>query len=65
MGDLIFPDFKTKDRRYTKGGGIDDLDLAEIANVLRAAGRENPYDNAPSEMPPVWPSFEAPDQDPA
>jgi hypothetical protein len=27
MGDLIFTDFQTKDRQYTKGGGIDDLNV--------------------------------------
>jgi hypothetical protein len=53
MGDLIFPDFQTKDRRYTKGGGIDDMKFPPID------------DTAPSEMPPVWPSYQAPEQDPA
>ncbi|MFB6449270.1 hypothetical protein [Bradyrhizobium tunisiense] len=51
MGDLLFPDFATKDRRYTKGGGIDDMKFPAME------------DTAPSEMPPVWPSFEAPEKD--
>jgi hypothetical protein len=53
MGDLIFPDFQTKDRRYTKGGGIDELVFGSIE------------DTAPSEMPPVQPSYTAPEKDPA
>ncbi len=53
MGDLIYPDFQAKDRRYTKGGGIDDLVFGQIE------------DTAPCEMPPVQPSYTAPDQDPA
>lgn len=51
MGELIFPDFVTKSRQYTKGGGLDDLKQLPIA------------DTAPSEMPPVQPMYEAPDQD--
>lgn len=51
MGELIFPDFVTKSRQYTKGGGFDDLKQLPIE------------DTAPSEMPPVQPMYEAPDQD--
>jgi len=53
VGDLIFTDFKAKNRQYTKGGGIDDVKFLPIE------------DTAPSEMPPVWPSYQAPEQDPA
>jgi len=65
MGDLLFPDFVTKSRQYTKGGGIDDM--KGITDEIRAIGREaNPYDTAPCELPQVWPDFyHAPDQDPA
>ncbi|MCK1367641.1 hypothetical protein [Bradyrhizobium sp. 62] len=62
MGDLIFPDFQTKDRRYTKGGGIDDLLF-----VATVASGETLYilDTSPCEMPPVQPSYSAPDKDSA
>jgi hypothetical protein len=53
MGDLIFPDFQTKDRCYTKGGGIDDMVFLPIE------------DTAPCEMPPVQPTYQAPESDPA
>jgi hypothetical protein len=59
MGDLIFPDFQSKDRRYTKG---EKSDYLLILPVVWCGPVE---DTAPSEMPPVWPSFEAPEQDPA
>jgi hypothetical protein len=36
----------------------------EAADV-RLAKQIMGLDTAPSEMPPVWPSFEAPEQDPA
>lgn len=51
MGDVLFTDFKAKDRSYTKGGGIDEIKFLPIE------------DTAPSEMPPVQPMYEAPDQD--
>lgn len=53
MGEVLYPDFETKDRRYTKGGGIDDLVFPLIE------------DTAPSEMPPVQPMYVAPEKDPA
>ena len=53
MGDLIFTDFKAKDGTYTKGGGIDDMKFLPVE------------DTAPCEMPPVQPSYTAPDKDPA
>jgi hypothetical protein len=62
MGDLIFPDFQTKDRRYTKGGGIDDL---LFAATLASGEVLYNLDTAPCEMPPVQPSYTAPEQDPA
>jgi hypothetical protein len=52
MGDLIFPDFVAKTRQYTKGGGIDDMKFLPIE------------DTAPSEMPPVQPSYTADESDP-
>ena len=79
MGDLIFPDFQTKDRRYTKGGGIDDLGftettvygvgVADVAEMRRLVAQQNAtldwLNTAPCEMPPVQPSYTAPEQDPA
>jgi hypothetical protein len=58
MGDLIFTDFKNKTGHYTKGGGIDDLELMAV-EIL------NQIDIAPSDVPPVWPSYQAPEKDPA
>jgi hypothetical protein len=51
MGEVLYVDFRTKDRSYTKGGGIDDL-----------VGLTEPpaEDTAPSEMP-----FCAPTEDSA
>lgn len=54
MGDLIFTDFKAKNRQYTKGSGIDDVKFLPVE------------DTAPCELPQVWPDFyHAPEQDPA
>jgi hypothetical protein len=58
MGDLIFTDFKNKTGHYTKGGGIDDLEFMAIELL-------NQIDTSPCEMPPVQPSYSAPDKDPA
>lgn len=57
MGEVLYVDFSTKDRSYTKGGGIDELVLAATF-----ASGECLYipDTAPSEMP-----FCAPESDPA
>jgi hypothetical protein len=61
MGDLIFTDFQTKDRQYTKGGGIDDLNV--FARTMSRAFNPAPppnynQDTAPSE-------YSAPESDPA
>ena len=60
MGCLIFADFRTKDRSYTKGGGIDDLN-AFHRQMSRASSPVPPIgynDTAPSE-------YVAPEKDPA
>lgn len=36
-----------------------------MAGAVVGGDDPNVYDTAPCEMPPVWPSFEAPEQDPA
>jgi hypothetical protein len=54
MGDVLYTDFQNKNGQYTKNGsGVDDLRFLPVE------------DTAPSEMPPVWPSYQAPEQDPA
>lgn len=35
------------------------------ADLVRLAKEVMGLDTAPSEMPPVWPSYQAPEQDPA
>jgi hypothetical protein len=62
MGDLLFPDFQTKDRRYTKGGGIDDLDLPTRPGMDQLIA-DSWLETAPCEMPPVQPMYEAPERD--
>lgn len=50
VGDLIFTDFKNKTGLYTKGGGIDDLELmaVELLNQIDTSDGVFP-DTAPSE----------------
>ena len=60
MGEVLYPDFHTKDRCYTKGGGIDDLN-AFHRQMSRASSPVPPIgynDTAPSE-------YVAPESDPA
>jgi hypothetical protein len=63
MADILYPDFYTKDRSYTRGGGIDDLNV--FARTMGRATFPVPppdfnRDTAPSEMP-----YHAPSEDPA
>ncbi|OAF05447.1 hypothetical protein AYJ54_00645 [Bradyrhizobium centrolobii] len=61
MGELIYADFKTKSRHYTKGGGLDDLVVLANAVFVEAFPVDvNHYhrDTAPAE-------YTAPEQDPA
>ena len=60
MSDVLYVDFRTKDRSYTKGGGIDDLN-AFARQMSRASSPVPPIgynDTAPSE-------YVAPETDPA
>lgn len=57
MGEVLYVDFRTKDRSYTKGGGIDDLKMTGTCPVDLVHYQP---DTAPSEMP-----FCAPESDPA
>jgi hypothetical protein len=56
MGDLVhIRDYKRREEQAAAD--------ARIADKIRAIGRAD--DTAPCEMPPVWPSYEAPESDPA
>lgn len=55
MGDVLYPDFESKDRRYTKGGGIDDL---KIPGTIPVDLVHYEPDTAPCE-------YVAPESDPA
>jgi hypothetical protein len=61
MGEILYPDFYTKDRSYTRGGGIDDLNV--FARTMGRAFSPAPppnynQDTAPSE-------YSAPESDPS
>jgi hypothetical protein len=61
MNNILYVDFESKDRSYTKGGGIDDLNV--FARTMGRAFSPAPppnynQDTAPSE-------YSAPESDPA